>query len=62
MFKRSISVGGDTALAEAEATLRFLAWHRAERGEAVNERHWHFESWRALALMPWRRPVGLLRA
>lgn len=37
-----VKVGGDI---EAEASRRFIgAWHRAERGEAFQERHLVFES------------------
>ena len=42
-----ITVGG--AL-EADASRRFIdAWHRAERGEAVSERHLAFQNWDTLA-------------
>jgi predicted transcriptional regulator len=42
-----ITVGG---LMEEDAARRFVdAWHRAERGESVHERHLAFESWDALA-------------
>ena len=35
---------------EEEASRRFIdAWHRAERGETFHDRHFAFESWRALA-------------
>ena len=35
---------------EQEASRRFVdAWHRAESGENVQERHLAFESWEALA-------------
>lgn len=42
-----ITVGGAI---EEEASRRFVnAWHRAERGENLQERHLAFESWDALA-------------
>lgn len=54
-----ITVGGDI---EAEASRRFAdAWHRAERGEAVDERHLAFESWEALARVLTARRLDLLR-
>lgn len=35
---------------DEEASRRFVnAWHRAERGETLHERHLAFESWDALA-------------
>lgn len=41
------TVGGKI---EVDASKRFVdAWHRAEKGEAVRERHLAFESWDALA-------------
>jgi predicted transcriptional regulator len=41
-----ITVGGEM---EKEATRRFIdAWHRAEKGETLRERHLAFESWDAL--------------
>ena len=54
-----ITVGGDV---EAEASRRFAdAWHRAERGEAVDERHLAFESWEALSRVLTARRLALLR-
>ena len=42
-----ITVGGNL---EEAASNRFVeAWHRAERGEALAERHLAFESWEALS-------------
>jgi predicted transcriptional regulator len=42
-----ITVGGAM---EDDASRRFVdAWHRAERGETLRERHLAFESWDALA-------------
>jgi predicted transcriptional regulator len=47
MSRVKITVGG--AMGE-EASRRFVrAWHRADRGEAVHERHLAFESWDTLA-------------
>jgi predicted transcriptional regulator len=47
MSKVEITVGGAM---EQDASRRFVdAWHRAERGEAVHERHLAFESWDPLA-------------
>jgi predicted transcriptional regulator len=47
MSKVKLTVGGEI---ESEASQRFVdAWHRAERGETVEERHLAFESWDALA-------------
>jgi len=38
-----ITVGGAF---EGESARRFVdAWHRAERGESMHERHLGFESW-----------------
>jgi predicted transcriptional regulator len=35
---------------EEEASRRFIdAWHRAEQGESVHERHLAFESWETLS-------------
>lgn len=47
LSKVKVTVGGEI---EQEASRRFVdAWHRAERGESVHERHLAFESWDALA-------------
>jgi predicted transcriptional regulator len=47
MSDLKITVGGDVL---AEAGQRFIdAWHRAERGEDVCERHLAFETWNTLA-------------
>jgi predicted transcriptional regulator len=47
MTKVEITAGGKI---EADASRRFVdAWHRAERGETLNERHLAYESWDALA-------------
>ena len=41
---------------------RFVdAWHRAERGEAVDEHHLSFESWEGLAGVMTPRRLELLR-
>jgi predicted transcriptional regulator len=41
---------------------RFIdAWHRAERGEAVEEHHVSFESWEGLARVLTPKRVELLR-
>jgi predicted transcriptional regulator len=41
---------------------RFIdAWHRAERGEAVDEHHLSFESWEGLARVLTPRRLELLR-
>jgi predicted transcriptional regulator len=54
-----ITVGGAM---EAEASRRFIdAWHRAERGELVHERHLAFESWDALARVLTGKRMELLR-
>ncbi|HEY3638373.1 MAG TPA: hypothetical protein VGK90_09490 [Rhizomicrobium sp.] len=54
-----ITVGGTM---ESEASRRFAdAWHRAERGESVNERHLAFESWDALARVLTGKRMELLR-
>jgi predicted transcriptional regulator len=47
----------------AEATARrFIdAWHRAERGEPVDEHHLSFESWEGLARVLTPRRLELLR-
>jgi predicted transcriptional regulator len=37
------------------------AWHRAERGEAVEERHVTFESWEGLARIMTGKRLELLR-
>ena len=54
-----ITVGGAI---EDEASRRFIdAWHRAERGELVHERHLAFESWDALARVLTGKRMELLR-
>jgi predicted transcriptional regulator len=47
--------------AEAMARRFIDAWHRAERGEAVDERHLSFESWAGLARVLSPRRLELLR-
>ena len=54
-----ITVGGAI---EKEASRRFIdAWHRAERGEKLRERHLAFESWDTLARVLTRGRMALLR-
>jgi predicted transcriptional regulator len=54
-----ITVGGAM---EDEASRRFIdAWHRAERGDLVHERHLAFESWDALARVLTGKRMELLR-
>lgn len=59
MSDTKITVGGAM---EDEAARRFVdAWHRAERGEAVHERHLAFESWEALARVLTGKRMDMLR-
>lgn len=54
-----ITVGGDMV---AEAGRRFVdAWHRAEAGEDVCERHLAFETWDTLARVLTGKRLDLLR-
>lgn len=54
-----ITVGGNI---EEDASRLFVdAWHRAERGEPVHERHLAFESWDALARTLTGKRMELLR-
>ena len=54
-----ITVGGNL---EEAASNRFVeAWHRAERGEALAERHLAFESWEALSRLLTGKRLELLR-
>lgn len=54
-----VTVGGQI---EHQATRRFVdAWHRAERGDKMRERHLVFESWDALARVLTGKRVELLR-
>jgi predicted transcriptional regulator len=54
-----ITVGGEM---EGAASRRFVdAWHRAERGEIVAERHLAFESWDGLARVLTAKRMELLR-
>ena len=47
MSEVKVTVGGGI---EGEISQRFIdAWHRAERGEAFEERHLAFENWDTLA-------------
>jgi predicted transcriptional regulator len=58
MSNVKITVGGAM---EDEAAQRFVdAWHRAERGETVQERHLAFESWDALARVLTSKRMELL--
>jgi predicted transcriptional regulator len=58
MSKVKVTVGGAM---EQEASHRFVdAWHRAERGESVHERHLAFESWDALARIMTGKRMELL--
>jgi predicted transcriptional regulator len=47
--------------AEAMAQRFIEGWHRAERGEAVEEHHVSFESWEGLARVLTPKRVELLR-
>jgi predicted transcriptional regulator len=47
--------------AEAMARRFVEAWHRAERGEAVEEHHLSFESWAGLTTVLTPRRLELLR-
>jgi predicted transcriptional regulator len=47
--------------AEAMARRFIQAWHRAERGEAVDEHHLSFESWASLVSVLTPRRLELLR-
>lgn len=59
MSNLRLTVGGDF---EEEAAKRFVdAWHRAEKGEAVQERHLAFESWDALTRVLTGKRLDLLR-
>lgn len=58
MSKMNVTVGGAM---EQEASRRFVdAWHRAERGESVDERHLAFQSWDALARVMTGKRMELL--
>ena len=59
MSKVKITVGGAM---EQEASRRFIdAWHRAESGKTVHERHLAFESWDTLARVLTGKRMELLR-
>lgn len=59
MSNLRLTVGGDF---EEEAAKRFAdAWHRAEKGESVSERHLAFESWDALTRVLTGKRLDLLR-
>jgi predicted transcriptional regulator len=58
MSNVKITVGGAM---EEDASRHFVnAWHKAERGEAVHERHLPFESWDALARVMTGKRMELL--
>jgi predicted transcriptional regulator len=58
MSNVKITVGGAM---EEDASRRFVnAWHSAERGESVHERHLAFESWDALARVMTGKRMELL--
>jgi predicted transcriptional regulator len=55
----NFTVGGAM---EDDASRRFVdAWHRAEQGEAIHERHLAFESWDTLARVLTGKRMELLR-
>ncbi len=54
-----LTVGGAI---EADSARRFIdAWHRAERGESLHDRHLAFQSWDALARVLTGKRMELLR-
>jgi predicted transcriptional regulator len=57
---KSLDIDVDKS-AEAMARRFVDAWHRAERGEAVDERHLSFESWEGLARVLTPKRLELLR-
>ena len=59
MSNVKFTVGGAM---EDEASRRFIdAWHRAEHGETLHERHLAFESWDTLARVLTGKRMELLR-
>ena len=59
MSKLNLTVGGNF---EEEAAKRFVdAWHRAENGQVVDERHLAFESWDSLTRVLTGKRLDLLR-
>jgi predicted transcriptional regulator len=59
MMGVKITVGGTL---EKDASRRFVdAWHRAQRGKTVRERHLAFESWDALSRILTGKRMELLR-
>jgi predicted transcriptional regulator len=59
MTNVKITVGGAI---ETDGARRFVeAWHRAERGKSMCERHLVFESWDALARLLTSKRMELLR-
>jgi predicted transcriptional regulator len=59
-MRKSLDIHVDES-AEAMARRFIDAWHRAERGEAVDEHHLSFESWEGLARALTPRRLELLR-
>jgi predicted transcriptional regulator len=58
MSDLQISVGGSI---ERDASRKFVdAWHRAERGERVRERHLVFENWATLSRVLTGKRIELL--
>jgi predicted transcriptional regulator len=59
MKKLKITVGGAI---EADASRRFIdAWHGAESGKKIQQRHLAFESWDALARVLTGKRMEMLR-
>ena len=59
MSEVKVTVGGAM---EQDASRRFIdAWHRAESGESLQERHLAFESWDALSRVLTTKRMELLR-
>lgn len=59
-MNRSLEIHVDES-AEAMAQRFINAWHRAERGETVDERHLSFESWDSLTRVLTGKRLELLR-
>ena len=59
MNDKKLTVGGN--IKERTSRSFIDAWHRAERGEAFQERHLAFESWDALARVLTGKRMELLR-
>lgn len=59
MTNLKLTIGGSV---EQDASQRFIdAWKRAEKGEAVDERHLAFESWEAFTRVLTSKRLELLR-